>query len=216
MLLEGKIKRQAVKWKKKIFELIYNAEHYKIYRVTYMRIGDYFIQWWRMRVSARWIPPGCRILDIGCHQGEFLDFLGDRIAPSVGLDPLYRSNNRESTHQLLPWNFHEGMPFEEKSFNVITLLATFEHMQNKDTAAREIKRLLSPGGRVVITVPSVMVDKILDILLILKFVDGMSLEEHHGFSPEDVPKIFIKEGFKIIKLQRFQLGLNHLYIFERV
>ena len=86
MLLEGKIKRQGVKWKKKILELVYNVEHYKIYRVTYMRIGDYFIQWWRMRVSARWIPPGCRILDIGCHQGEFLDFLGDAVVVEPAVD----------------------------------------------------------------------------------------------------------------------------------
>ena len=53
-----------------------------------MRIGDYFIQQWRMRVAARWVPEGSRVLDIGCHQGEFLEFLGGKIAPSAGLDPL--------------------------------------------------------------------------------------------------------------------------------
>jgi 2-polyprenyl-3-methyl-5-hydroxy-6-metoxy-1,4-benzoquinol methylase len=181
-----------------------------------MRIGDYFIQWWRMRVAARWIPSGCRILDIGCHQGEFLTFLGDRIAPSVGIDPLYQAKHELKQHQLLPWEFHEGMPFEENSFDVITLLATLEHMQKKDMVAREVKRLLTPGGRVVITVPDLMVDKILEILLALKLVDGMSLDEHHGFLPEEVPDIFLPEGLKLIKLQKFQLGLNHLYIFERV
>jgi 2-polyprenyl-3-methyl-5-hydroxy-6-metoxy-1,4-benzoquinol methylase len=181
-----------------------------------MRIGDYFIQWWRMRVAARWIPSGCRILDIGCHQGEFLTFLGDQIAPSVGLDPLYQGNNQPIKHQLLPWDFHESMPFVEKSFGVITLLATIEHIQKKAEVAREARRILAPGGRVVITVPSLMVDKILDILLTLKLVDGMSLEEHHGFLPDELPGIFIPEGFKLIRLQKFQLGLNHLYIFERV
>jgi ubiquinone/menaquinone biosynthesis C-methylase UbiE len=181
-----------------------------------MRIGDYFIQWWRMRVAARGIPSGGRILDIGCHQGEFLNFLGNRIAPSVGIDPLYEANGKQSRHQLLAWEFREGMPFEEKSFNAVTLLATLEHMQEKDAVAREARRLLPPGGRVIITVPSVMVDKILDVLLFLKVVDGMSLEEHHGFLPEEVPDIFISEGFKLIKLQKFQLGLNQLYVLERV
>jgi 2-polyprenyl-3-methyl-5-hydroxy-6-metoxy-1,4-benzoquinol methylase len=180
-----------------------------------MRIGDYFIQWWRIQMAARWILPGSRVLDIGCHQGEFLSFLGEQIAPSIGIDPLYRANGEPIQHQLLPWEFHEGMPFENNSFDTITLLATLEHMQNKDAAAREIRRLLSPGGRVVITVPSVVVDRILDILLVLQVVDGMSLEEHHGFSPEEVPGIFVQEGLELISLQKFQLGLNYLYVFER-
>ncbi len=181
-----------------------------------MKRGDYFILWWRMCVAAQWIPSKCRILDIECHDGEFLDFLGDRIGPSVGIDPLCQKNQRQTQHQFLPWEFHAAMPFQEGSFDFISLLATLEHIQNKNSAVREIKRLLVPGGRVVITVPTVMVDKILEILLVLKIVDGMSLEEHHGFSPEEVPDIFLREGFKLIKLQKFQLGLNHLYIFERV
>ena len=53
------------------------------------------------------------------------------------------------------------------------MLATIEHMQQKAAIAREAKRLLGPGGRVVITVPSLMVDKILSVLLFLHFVDGM-------------------------------------------
>ena len=55
-----------------------------------MRVGDYFIQQWRMRVAARWVPQGSRVLDIGCFQGEFLKMLGTKIAPSVGFDPLYQ------------------------------------------------------------------------------------------------------------------------------
>ena len=96
------------------------------------------------------------------------------------------------------------------------MLATIEHMQQKAAIAREAKRLLCPGGRVVITVPSLMVDKILSVLLFLHLVDGMSLEEHHGFQPAELPSIFMQEGFKFTKLQRFQFGLNNLYIFERL
>jgi hypothetical protein len=57
-----------------------------------MRIGDYFIQSWRFQLAKRWIPLGSRVLDIGCHQGEFLKMLGQKISPSVGIDPLYHGN----------------------------------------------------------------------------------------------------------------------------
>lgn len=181
-----------------------------------MKTGDYLIQMWRMRVAAHWIPRGSRILDVGCHQGEFFRFLGKRIAPSVGLDPLYQHNATSTVHQFFAREFQEGLPFEEQSFNVITMLATIEHMQQKAAIAREAKRLLCLGGRVVITVPSLMVDKILSVLLVLHLVDGMSLEEHHGFQPAELPTIFMQEGFKFTKLQRFQFGLNNLYIFERL
>ena len=181
-----------------------------------MRVGDYFIQLWRMQVAARWIPQGSRVLDIGCHQGEFLKMLGQKIEPSVGLDPLYQQNAAPKGHQFFSQEFEEGLPFEESSFDVIVLLATIEHMQQKPAIAREARRLLRPGGQVVITVPSVFVDDILSVLLILRIVDGMSLEEHHGFLPDDLLNIFLPEGFRLKWRQKFQFGLNNLYVFERL
>ncbi len=181
-----------------------------------MRFGDYFLLVWRMRVAARWIPRSSRILDIGCYQGELLKWLGPNIAPSVGLDPLYEGKTNVKGHQFLAEKFREDLPFASGSFDAIVLLATLEHIQEKDAVAREAVRLLKPGGRLVITVPSPLVDKILDILLVLRVVDGMSLEEHHGFSPAELPEIFTREGFRLKRKQKFQLGLNNLYVFERL
>ena len=169
-----------------------------------------------MRVAARWIPEGSRILDIGCHQGEFLKLLGKRISPSAGLDPLYQGNGSFEDHLLSAIEFHEGMPFDDSSFDAVVLLATIEHMENKAAIAREAGRLLKSGGHVVITVPSLFVDKILSVLLFLGIVDGMSLEEHHGFLPEELTGIFESHGFKLKALKKFQLGLNNLYVFERL
>jgi len=169
-----------------------------------------------MRIAAHWIPKGSRILDIGCHKGEFLLWLGEKISPSVGFDPLYKEKTIPGEHQFFNQNFQEGLHFDEDSFDAIILLATIEHIQDKSIIARESARLLHPGGRVIITVPSPFVDKILDILLWLRIVDGMSLEEHHGFLPEELPDIFIPKGFRLRNNQKFQFGLNNLYVFERL
>ena len=72
------------------------------------------------------------------------------------------------------------------------------------------------GGRVIITVPTLLVDKILNIIVMLRFLDGMSLEEHHGFLPDELPGIFIPEGFRLNNKRKFQFGLNNLYVFEQL
>lgn len=180
-----------------------------------MRVGDYLIQLWRMQIASRWIPKGSRVLDIGCHQGEFLLWLGGNIRSSVGFDPLYKENKNLHGHQFFAKNFKEGFPIEDNSFDAIILMATIEHICEKSGIARESARLLRRGGRVIITVPSLFVDKILGILILLHIADGMSLEEHHGFIPDELPGIFIPEGFILRKKQKFQFGLNNLYVFER-
>lgn len=169
-----------------------------------------------MKVAARWIPEGSRVLDIGCHQGEFLEMLGKKIARSVGIDPLYQERKHITDHRFLSREFQRDLPFEDWSFDVIVLLATIEHLQQKSVVAKEVRRLLRTGGCVVITVPSLFVDKILALLLFFRLVDGMSLEEHHGFSPDELPAIFIPEGFRLKRMQKFQFGLNNLYVFERL
>lgn len=180
-----------------------------------MRVGDYFIQLWRLQLAKGWVPSGSRVLDIGCHQGEFLKMLGQKISASVGIDPLYCGDVTSYGHQFLSQEFHEHLPFEDASFDVVVLLATIEHMQQKAAIAREAKRLLRKGGLVIITIPSLFVDRILSFLLLIGIVDGMSLGEHHGFSPDDLPTIFTSNGFGLKRKQKFQFGLNNLYVFER-
>lgn len=179
-----------------------------------MRLLDRVLQKWRARVSRRWVPHAARILDIGCHQGEFLRSLGDRIVQSVGIDP--RAHPAAGKRfQLLPENFREPLPFPSGSFDAVVMLATLEHIEDKAPISRECARLLRPGGRVIITVPSTWVDAIVAMLRCFRLADGMSLEEHHGFDPRSTPQIFRESGFHLERHRRFQLGLNHLFVLRR-
>jgi hypothetical protein len=95
------------------------------------------------------------------------------------------------------------------------MLATLEHIRDKDSLAGECFRLLRPDGRVIITVPSHLVDAIVHVLCVLRLADGMSLEEHHGYNPGQTPEIFARHGFVLEFRRRFQLGLNHLYVLRK-
>jgi hypothetical protein len=75
-----------------------------------MRNLDRVLQRWRARVARPWIPAGAQVLDVGCHQGEFLHSLGDHIGPSVGLDPL-ASPAEGPRYRILPELLGTPAPF---------------------------------------------------------------------------------------------------------
>lgn len=169
---------------------------------------------WREHKVRAWLKPGARVLDIGCHQGEFLERLGPSIRDSVGLDPLARPRD-SSTFSLRAVPFAEPLDYPAGRFDAIILLATLEHIRDKVPLAREARRLLAPGGRLIMTVPSPRVDDIVHTLVRLGLADGMSLEEHHGFKPADTRPIFEAAGLQLEAHETFQLGLNHLFVFRR-
>lgn len=179
-----------------------------------MKAVDRFLQSWRERKARAWLRPGARVLDIGCHQGEFLGRLGGAIRESVGLDPLARPATT-AAYELQAIPFSEPAPFPAGRFDAIVLLATLEHIRDKAPLAREALRLLSPGGRLIMTVPSPRVDDIVHTLVRLGLADGMSLEEHHGFKPADTKPIFCGAGLELEHHESFQFGLNHLFVFRR-
>lgn len=179
-----------------------------------MRFLDHTLQRWRGRMARPWIPEGASILDIGCHRGEFLAALGPRIGPSVGVDPL-AEGAAQPRHRFLTEGFRPRMPLDDEAFDAVVLLATLEHIRDKGPLAHECHRLLRPGGRAIITVPSPHVDRVIGLLKRTGLADGMSVEEHHGFEPEDTPVIFRGAGFELEHHRRFQLRLNHLFVFRK-
>jgi SAM-dependent methyltransferase len=179
-----------------------------------MKLIDRWLQSWRERKVRAWLRPGGRILDIGCHQGEFLERIGASLTDSVGLDPLARVRTTPA-YALRAIPFAEPLDYPAGRFDAITLLATLEHIRDKEPLAREARRLLAPRGRLIMTVPSPRVDDIVHTLVRVGLADGMSLEEHHGFKPEETEAIFCAAGLELEHHETFQLGLNHLFVFRQ-
>jgi SAM-dependent methyltransferase len=187
-----------------------------------MRLLDRVLQQWRFRRARPWVPAGAHVLDIGCHQGEFLTSLADRIGFGVGFDPLAvaaPSISRVAPHRrpfrLVAEAFPVPSGFADESFDAVVLLATLEHILDKDRLPRELFRLLRPDGRVILTLPSPRVDAVIDVLRRLHLADGMSVEQHHGFAPEGVLQLFAADAFVLEHRSKFQAGLNNLFVFRK-
>jgi SAM-dependent methyltransferase len=177
---------------------------------------DRYLQRRRIAMASRYIWSGARVLDIGSYDGDLfavLSFLRD----GVGVDPDADPSRQLPNATLVRGYFPEALPVGDARFEVITMLAVLEHipLEKQPSLARDCWAHLHPGGRVIITVPSPSVDKILVVLTALRLVKGMALEQHYGYDVTQTEALFEAAGFRLLKRQRFQLGLNNLFVFER-
>jgi SAM-dependent methyltransferase len=178
---------------------------------------DILLQSMRIQKAKQFFPSNAYVLDIGCSDGELFKQLKGQIQGGIGIDPLLNQKIIEDQYQLLPGWFPDGLQAEECSFDVITALAVVEHIPvtRQDAFARACFRYLKPGGRLIFSIPSPLVDRILDIFLRLRLVDGMSLEEHYGFDSRSVLDTYRLWNFDLQVHQKFELGLNHIYVFSK-
>ncbi|MEX0826765.1 MAG: class I SAM-dependent methyltransferase [Acidimicrobiia bacterium] len=179
-----------------------------------MRPLDRLLQRWRIRKALPWVRAGDRLLDIGCYDRSLIDRVGDRVVSAVGVDVDVAPAD-DGKVRLLKGRFPDDFSFDPGSFDCVTCLAVLEHVEDPDAFANACHRVLSSGGRAVLTVPHPFVDRILAVLVFLRLIRGMHVEEHHGFEVAETVPIFQCAGFRLLKRRRFQLGLNHLFVFEK-
>lgn len=182
-----------------------------------MKPLDRLIQRFRIQKAGKYIPTNSSLLDIGCADGAIFRQLRHKIRHGVGIDPGIKENYQEDFYQLIQGNFPKDVPTDNPVFDVITMLAVLEHipLEEQRILSLNISRHLRHGGKLLITVPSPIVDKILEVLKTIRLIDGMSLEEHFGFDVKTVRQTFSNPGLKYVKHERFQLGLNNLFIFQK-
>ncbi len=182
-----------------------------------MRRLDRLIRDRRIGQAIRVIPSGARVLDVGCDDGALFRRLGPALGQGVGLDPALEGPHTGERYRLEPGTFPADAPEEPGSFDVITMLAVLEHLSTDEqqAAAEAASRLLRPGGRWVLTVPSPLVDRLLEVMIRLKLLDGMDADAHHGFAPGEVEPLVVGAGFDLVVRRRFQAGLNNLFVFDR-
>jgi 2-polyprenyl-3-methyl-5-hydroxy-6-metoxy-1,4-benzoquinol methylase len=185
-----------------------------------MKFLDKVIRYWRVKVALSNSPNNMdSVFDIGCDDGYLLDKLRYISKRCDGVDPRLNADSICSTSEIKKGFFPAVIEDYQMqgAYDAVFALAVFEHFTEEDMqkSASVIYQMLSPGGRLIITVPNPFVDRILDILLFFRLIDGQSLDEHHGFEPNEVLTYF-SEVLKLVKRKRFQFGLNNIFIFEKV
>jgi 2-polyprenyl-3-methyl-5-hydroxy-6-metoxy-1,4-benzoquinol methylase len=112
----------------------------------------------RLRFVLASVAPGERVLDVGCGEGRFTAELhrhGARVvAADVADEPLRRAREREPALELCLLPAEGEWPLAIASFDVVWAGEVIEHVA--DTAAwfSEARRVLRPGGRLLLSTPA--------------------------------------------------------------
>lgn len=96
---------------------------------------------------ARLLPRRACVLDVGCGNGFIAHHLTCMLgATVVGLDVS------ESTDAHIPYLPYDGrhFPVQDQTFNAVLLCYVLHHAQNCGLVMAEIRRVLRPGGLVLI------------------------------------------------------------------
>jgi SAM-dependent methyltransferase len=105
--------------------------------------------------AFRWVPPGVKVLDIGCGTGEALAYHRSRGCEAVGIEADGNVQVVAARHDLkIVSGVFDGSQFESCSFDYVTLDQVAEHAMEPHALMRGICRVLKPGGTAVVTTPN--------------------------------------------------------------
>ena len=166
----------------------------------------------RLRKIRPHVPRNSVILDIGCGtNATFLKAISPHVKQGFGVDfkvKEFKSSNIE-TKQL---RLESHLPFPDRSFQVVTMLAVLEHIEQEKQILQEIYRVLIPGGKLVLTVPSVWSQPVLEFLAYkLKIVSPAEIRDHKRYyNRKKLQKVLVEiTNFQEFRHQYFQLWMNN-------
>jgi len=178
---------------------------------------DRFIARMRFRAAFPHVRKGSRVCDLGCGlETAFLEYAGDKIADGVGVDDQVESGP-EGRWQRIRADLRSPLPFPDARFDHVVMLAVLEHLPNPEPVLCEAHRVIGPGGSLILTWPSSVVDPVLNVLHAFHLISKeMESDEHQKRIPvDDLQRMLQRIGFQKFLHSRFELGLNNLMVATR-
>jgi SAM-dependent methyltransferase len=165
---------------------------------------------------------GGDVLDAGCGYGELLDYLSPQVQSVTLLDRSPERLPRLQTRlagRTVKATFLLGdiaageIALPLASFDTVVMAALLEHLKIPAAALREARRLLKPGGSLVLTTPTPLGGRLHAWGSYLGLTYREAADEHEGFfNHEALKRLLNDEGFACELYQSFLLGMNQLAV----
>jgi SAM-dependent methyltransferase len=173
----------------------------------------------RWERALRLLPPGGRVLDLGCAFGHGTRKLA-RTHKAYGLDASPRfiaRARRAAPHIPFTLGRAERLPYADGFFDGVLLLDVLEHVRRERPVLDEVYRVLKPGGVLVLSVPRKGALAWLDSLNVWDFYAGGGShppEEvipggyvyHRHYGEADLRRM-LEPRFAVRRVERTGLGL---------
>lgn len=165
-----------------------------------------FLRIQRSRRVERFSHPG-RILDVGCGRGDFLALMKERGWEATGLelDRRVAAYAVKSGLDLRVGNL-EDVRFPDGHFDAVTLWHVFEHLREPGRVLNECRRILKPGGLLVVAVPNL---ESLQARLTGRHWFHLDLPYHlYHYSLKSIKRLLEISGFEVVSVRHFSLEYN--------
>jgi SAM-dependent methyltransferase len=134
------------------------------------RIRDYYDSYWTAPITPRYeigkvlerliadrIGPETACLDVGCGVGEtYARWVNDRAASYVGVDVSPQAVERARRSGLHAEVIEENgpLPFGDDTFDLAISIEVLEHLFSPHLLVAEVRRVLRPGGVLLVSCPN--------------------------------------------------------------
>jgi len=115
----------------------------------------------KMMFAKQYLKGSNVLLDVGCGEGGYFYMYKELGIKYTGIDPDASVLRR---HEPVKIASAEDIPFRSSSFDTVVCMDVLEHAKDPDDAMSEIRRVLMPGGKLIISVANARYPASYDLL----------------------------------------------------
>ena len=157
----------------------------------------YYVANKRIKLAKKYLRKSQKILDVGCGDMYITNKLIKEGYNVIGIDLSQPYHLKMDA---------TNMSFKDNSFDAVISFETIEHCN----CVNEIKRVLKPNGKFILSTPAPNTDWLRVILVKLKLLEARDFE-HHDYIVNNIRSL----PFKPIKIKKMFLRTSQFGVFEK-